>query len=1075
MKLKKLLCLMLVAIFVFATLNVSAAKEEIEIISNGGFDELGGTFWDPAGTNCLVSNEVARSGRQSFKCSADTTEGTGAIAFSTHNGFVGATYTFSAWVYAGKKLTPESHPEINLIFQDDVGAYLDRSDAEIKDCQEGKWYQISATGTAPSGTTQIRVYFRMRQGGTFFWDDVSLKVTGDKKTMEAYRELVEREKRLAAEQEEYFEQDRRKIAATEIAEGSVDLVFNGGFEDGTGNSASYWAGYQGKWGEIITRTTEEKRSGEYGIEIDTRGSDLAQFGPHSSQILTINEGFIPGMKYVFTAWAKQKSHTYGTGAFLKVETYNSTESAYATLTGEFTTEYYNWDDTDPEGNEWHPMKLVFEIPEDTKKLVMYVRMRGEGLVYYDDLSFGIADGGDKFEMYSTRTFCYTEDEIGTAVAKINTTAYPVEPNATFEFAIKDGDNILESGSVPAAQESRWNFNINSMEKELYAYTLEAVYKDASGNQIGDVQSQRIYRTHRPGCINENGNYIDENGEIFYPIFGYGDADDFWQDSEVHGINVFKTMVWGHDFDIKEEGLKKYKKMLDDGQKEGIKFFLQLGALEPNGYPGASNDMAEFLLKNVGNHPAIFAWIVIDEATLKIGMSDKIANYDHMQKYLEESYIQIRKYDTMHPVYILDVENRGNMEKTSRIADVIATDPYPHSQAEVPDYTYSRARWLKTADNNDTPINIVSVMTPFSVGGWRPSITEIRNQFYQGFWGGAKMVGVFSMTGSHDMVLESLKDIPERYQQWCDIISSGEKEIIFKHFTTPDTVLIANWQEKDVWYRIWQDPDDGQMYLAVMNVTTGEMNTDIKLISNNGKISFDGYTATLVNGTDLAKTVTSADNKFNLKMPALGVGLYKLNPANSVDITALDDNMYADMAGFDWAKTEIETLAMKDVINEIAGGFAPGENITRADFAGFLIRTLGLTADSTDTFDDIDPNHYYAKEIATGKALGVLNGVGNNCYNPDAAITRQDVMTICARGMEIAKMMDTKGTLVRLDSFTDKDLFADYAALHASKMVIEGIVKGNPDQTINPLGNTTRAEAAVMMYRIMYKGHVKTKA
>ncbi|MBR2974113.1 MAG: S-layer homology domain-containing protein, partial [Clostridia bacterium] len=84
-------------------------------------------------------------------------------------------------------------------------------------------------------------------------------------------------------------------------------------------------------------------------------------------------------------------------------------------------------------------------------------------------------------------------------------------------------------------------------------------------------------------------------------------------------------------------------------------------------------------------------------------------------------------------------------------------------------------------------------------------------------------------------------------------------------------------------------------------------------------------------------------------------------------------------------------------------------------------------------------------------------------------------TICARGMEIAKMMDTKGTLVRLDSFTDKDLFADYAALHASKMVIEGIIKGNPDQTINPLGNTTRAEAAVMMYRIMYKGHVKTKA
>ncbi|MBR2471910.1 MAG: S-layer homology domain-containing protein [Clostridia bacterium] len=43
------------------------------------------------------------------------------------------------------------------------------------------------------------------------------------------------------------------------------------------------------------------------------------------------------------------------------------------------------------------------------------------------------------------------------------------------------------------------------------------------------------------------------------------------------------------------------------------------------------------------------------------------------------------------------------------------------------------------------------------------------------------------------------------------------------------------------------------------------------------------------------------------------------------------------------------------------------------------------------------------------------------------------------------------------------------------MVIEGVIKGNPDGSINPLGNTTRAEAAVMMYRIMYKGQIKTKA
>ena len=69
----------------------------------------------------------------------------------------------------------------------------------------------------------------------------------------------------------------------------------------------------------------------------------------------------------------------------------------------------------------------------------------------------------------------------------------------------------------------------------------------------------------------------------------------------------------------------------------------------------------------------------------------------------------------------------------------------------------------------------------------------------------------------------------------------------------------------------------------MNMNPAEYTADIKLVSNNGKISFDGYTAELVNGADLAQTVTSADNTFTLAMPSLGVGLYKLNPNTPFDI------------------------------------------------------------------------------------------------------------------------------------------------------------------------------------------------
>ena len=120
-------------------------------------------------------------------------------------------------------------------------------------------------------------------------------------------------------------------------------------------------------------------------------------------------------------------------------------------------------------------------------ITMLIRMQHEGVVYFDDISFGLAETGNRFELYSTRTFCYTEDEFGTAVADVNTAFYPVEENSTIEFALKDGETVLDSATLPAAQEVIWNFDINAMPEELKAYTLEATYKDAAGNPIGDKQ------------------------------------------------------------------------------------------------------------------------------------------------------------------------------------------------------------------------------------------------------------------------------------------------------------------------------------------------------------------------------------------------------------------------------------------------------------------------------------------------------------------------------------------------------------------------------------------------------------
>ena len=73
--------------------------------------------------------------------------------------------------------------------------------------------------------------------------------------------------------------------------------------------------------------------------------------------------------------------------------------------------------------------------------------------------------------------------------------------------------------------------------------------------------------------------------------------------------------------------------------------------------------------------------------------------------------------------------------------------------------------------------------------------------------------------------------------------------------------------------------------------------------------------------------------------------------------------------------------------------------------------------------------------------------------------------MCVRALEyVGKLQDVSAA--DLAKFTDGAAVADYAVNAVGKMVESGIVVGNADGTVNPLGNATRAEAAVMIARLM---------
>lgn len=184
--------------------------------------------------------------------------------------------------------------------------------------------------------------------------------------------------------------------------------------------------------------------------------------------------------------------------------------------------------------------------------------------------------------------------------------------------------------------------------------------------------------------------------------------------------------------------------------------------------------------------------------------------------------------------------------------------------------------------------------------------------------------------------------------------------------------------------------------------------------------------------------------------------------------AYEKKTFSDISNYAWAKNAIEVMASKGVISGTsAEAYSPAAAIKRADFMLLLVKALGLSAKVDENFTDVGSTVYYAEAVGIAKKLGITAGEGNNKFNPEAKISRQDMMVLINRAMTVAKKNLTAGTSADLAKFTDKETVSSYALESISTLIKNGIVAGD-GKNINPLGNATRAETAVLIYMMYNK-------
>ncbi len=174
--------------------------------------------------------------------------------------------------------------------------------------------------------------------------------------------------------------------------------------------------------------------------------------------------------------------------------------------------------------------------------------------------------------------------------------------------------------------------------------------------------------------------------------------------------------------------------------------------------------------------------------------------------------------------------------------------------------------------------------------------------------------------------------------------------------------------------------------------------------------------------------------------------------------------FSDIAD-SWAKNEIEVMASKGLINGVGNNkFVPDAQITRADFITLLVRTLELKAEFAGNFNDVKTTDYYYDAVGIARKLGIANGIGNNKFNPREPISRQDMATLTFRALRIAKVINSDGIAKQPVKYNDAKQIAPYA-YESVAILLENKIIERKGSEFKPGEYITRAEMADIIYNI----------
>lgn len=201
--------------------------------------------------------------------------------------------------------------------------------------------------------------------------------------------------------------------------------------------------------------------------------------------------------------------------------------------------------------------------------------------------------------------------------------------------------------------------------------------------------------------------------------------------------------------------------------------------------------------------------------------------------------------------------------------------------------------------------------------------------------------------------------------------------------------------------------------------------------------------------------SSTANRYYFTMPDSNVTV-------NVEFTPrVMSNPFTDVRSTDWFYDAVNYVYSEGIMDGTSVYmFSPNNATSRGMLVTILWRLAGEPVVTGTSFSDVSSSSYYYYAVLWASKYGIVDGLGNNMFGPDQAITREQFAVILYRyAQHCGYSTSANSTLV---GYADSNKISSYALTAMRWACGAGLFEGDERANLNPQGQTTRAAAAKLL-------------